>query len=418
MSNVPGYRAKNFEFVGYHDLDDNPGFKMAIHEVGGKWYLYIADFWRPYITVMDVTDPANPKKVNEFMGCDPKSKKSILWNLLLGNGLLIISNEPMPDGWCKPEDIDAPFDEGFTIYDIKEDPVHPKKLSMWHTGFRGTHRNFFTGDNYVHCTAKMKGYSGFIYVIVDISDVYAPKEVGRWFVPQQFASGGGVMEHEGDNCLHGPAYIQGDRAFLSYGQCGAIILDVSDYTDPKIISRIHLGNAIGNILGVHTYQPIKTRGLAIVSGEAFTENSSEPMTFAALADITNEKQPRMLSFFPTPEPEPDAPYKNFHTRGGRFGPHNWNMYQEHNPNVAYNDTILLNAWFNAGLRAFDTTDPYLPKEVGFFLPDDPKKRNGCMPVTLTTSSEDLLIDVRGNCYLTDKNHGLFIVKYTGPGKLF
>ncbi len=71
-------------------------------------------------------------------------------------------------------------------------------------------------------------------------------------------------------------------------------------------------------------------------------------------------------------------------------------------------------WFNAGLRLYDISDPYVPREVAWFLPDDPAERRGLLPKTaLVTQSEDVLVDSRGFAYLTDKNHGLHVVRYTG-----
>ena len=36
-----------------------------------------------------------------------------------------------------------------------------------------------------------------------------------------------------------------------------------------------------------------------------------------------------------------------------------------------------------------------------------------VPEPLVTQSEDVLVDARGNAYLTDKNHGLFVARYVG-----
>jgi hypothetical protein len=70
-------------------------------------------------------------------------------------------------------------------------------------------------------------------------------------------------------------------------------------------------------------------------------------------------------------------------------------------------------WFNAGLRIYDIRDPYLPREVGWFLPDDPKERRGLLPKDLVTQSEDVLVDARGHIFVSDKNHGLFVLRAPG-----
>ena len=425
MSKVPNYTSKNFEFIGYHDLNNKPIFKMAIQKFGSKWYLYGANFWRPYVMVFDVTVPENPIFLNEFIAGGPKNTQ--VFNLQVANGLMITAKEKLSIGWGGlPDQNDPSFDEGISIWDVKTDPANPRFLSTWKTGGLGTHRNFFAGDGFVHLAARIPGYIGFIYIILDIRDPLNPHEIGRWFMPEQYTAGGGqpddgfyTIDSSGYKSpvyrgLHGPAHVENGKAYLSYGTSGAVILDVSNYNSPALLSRLTFGNAIGNSLGVHTYLPLHSRNLAVISGEALAEDSKENISFAFLADISNPSAPRVISFFPVPVPHEGASFKNFQTRGGRFGPHNWHHQQLSNPDIFYSDTMLFNAYFNAGLRAFDISDPYVPKEAGFFLADDPLFRNGPKPISLTTSAEDVLIDSRGYIYLSDKNHGVFILKYA-PG---
>jgi hypothetical protein len=55
--------------------------------------------------------------------------------------------------------------------------------------------------------------------------------------------------------------------------------------------------------------------------------------------------------------------------------------------------------------------------VGYFLPPDPKRRYGTFPQNkLVAQTEDVLVDSRGYIYITDKNQGLFILKYSGQQK--
>lgn len=70
------------------------------------------------------------------------------------------------------------------------------------------------------------------------------------------------------------------------------------------------------------------------------------------------------------------------------------------------------AYFNAGLRVFDISDERSPMEVGYFVPPDPLERRGPLPASgLATSSEDVLVDSRGNIFLSDKNHGVYVLRY-------
>ncbi len=62
-NNLPrgDYSLRNVEIVGYHDLEGRPGFKMAIQEVAGRWYLYLGHLWHRGWSILDVTDPSDPE---------------------------------------------------------------------------------------------------------------------------------------------------------------------------------------------------------------------------------------------------------------------------------------------------------------------------------------------------------------------
>jgi len=76
--------------------------------------------------------------------------------------------------------------------------------------------------------------------------------------------------------------------------------------------------------------------------------------------------------------------------------------------------LIYLTYFNAGLRMYDISQPTAPREVGYFMPPDPKDRRGVLPKdALTVSSEDVLVDARGYIYVTDKNLGLYVLRYTG-----
>src|SRR5207245_11654398 len=110
------------------------------------------------------------------------------------------------------------------------DPVRPKRLGQYRTGGTGTHRDFYSGGRTMHLAAGMPGYSGNIYVIVDIADPTTPVEVGRWWVPGQHAAGG----EKGARAvsLHGPPYVEGSLAYLSYGSAGLVLLDLAHVAPP------------------------------------------------------------------------------------------------------------------------------------------------------------------------------------------
>jgi hypothetical protein len=120
-----------------------------------------------------------------------------------------------------------------------------------------------------------------------------------------------------------------------------------------------------------------------------------------------------MALFPQPLPPSDWPIKSFCERGGRFGPHNQNTLL-HNPFVQPQGNLVYLTYFNAGLRIYDTSTPTAPREVGYFLPPDPTHRYGVFPKgKLVAQTEDVLVDRRGFIYITHKNQGLYILRYTG-----
>lgn len=401
LSQAPGYRADGLELVGYHDLGGSAGFKLALQLVGDRWYLYTGHFWDSHWSILDVTDPTRPVRVHVLAGPEGVSTLQVQ----VADGLMVgaledpLGRDPS-QGWSG--------EGGVMIFDVA-DPTSPRLLGRWRSGGRGTHRNFYAGGRYVYAAANVPGLYANCLVVLDISDPANPAETGRFHLPEQDLSGGRPSRHYS---LHGPAHVEGDRAYLPYGAGGLVILDVANPARPKQVSRLDFGPAWGSWLGVHTTLPLPGRELIVVNTEAIEERCEEPLNFAVLVDSSDETAPRVISMLPLPAPPPDAPYPNFSLRGGRFGPHNQH-HHNHLPFLLHDDNLVYLTYFNAGLRLFDITDPLLPREIAWYLPDDPTTRRGPRPVTaLTSSSEDVLVDTRGFVYLTDKNHGLQILRRT------
>jgi hypothetical protein len=401
---APGARARGIELVGYTDAAGSPVFKLALQVVADRWYLYATHFWEPRISVLDVTDPTRATLVAAIEG----PERTATWQVQVADDLLVQGMEHIPVPWGG--DPSRPGDEGVRIFDVR-DPAAPRLLGHWRTGDHGVHRNHWTGGRYVHCAAHQPGFDGNIYVILDIADPSSPQVAGRWFVPEQFTAAGTAPSTR--ISLHGPAYVEGDRAYLPYGAAGLVILDISDVSRPRQVSRLEIGPAFSSTIAMHTAIPRPDRGLLLVNTEAIAERSREPYNIAGIVDISDETAPRLVSLLPVPVPDDGAGYPNFSLRGGRFGPHNQHHPQNGDPNLFHSDDLMFLTWFNAGLRVYDIRDEYLPREIASYLPDDPTERRGLLPKDLVTQSEDVLVDARGYIYVSDKNHGLHILRMAG-----
>jgi hypothetical protein len=409
---VPKYISKNVNFVGYHDLDRKPAFKMAMQVVDGRWYLYLGHLWHRGWSILDVTDPVHPELLKFIPGPDNTATSQVQ----VADGLMITNLEPVGGGIKGREhlwggDPNRPHEEGIFIWDV-HDPVNPQILSHFKTGGKGTHRNFYPGGRYVYLAANMKGYAGNMFVAVDIADPRNPVEVGRWWYPGQFVDGGETeLFHRPVFTAyhHGPAYTVGTRAYLPFGRAGVIILDLEDIRRPRMVGRMDIGD-FGSIIGCHTVLPLPERNIALVTTEAIFEDDRDPLNFVLVVDIRDEKKPKPISSFPVPVPPEELGIADFQDKGGKFGPHNIHIphYQKC---LAPVENIVHLCYESAGIWLYDISNPGLPKIVGYFIPDDPKERIGLLPRVLATQTEDVLVDSRNYIYISDKNHGVFILKH-------
>lgn len=391
--------------VAMHDLAGRPGFKLALHVAENRWLLYIAHLWHRGWSIVDVTDPEVPKLL-QFIDGPPNT-----WTcqITLAGKLMATSLERILPGWGG--DAEQPFDEGIRLWDLS-DPLNPSPRGIFRTGFEGSHRNLLDSDRLLHASARMAGYSGAIYVIVDVSDPDDPREIGRFHISgQHVAAGEGPPPSWYD--LHGPPIRVGDIVYLPYAAAGLAILDISRIERPRLVGHLPVHPPLGSGIAVHTVVPLPEQNLAIINSEALAERCREPVNFAGLVDISEASAPRLMSLFPTPAPPPGAPYHSFCERGGRFGPHN-----QHVPfggdHLLRSSAVCFLTYFNAGLRVYDVRDPYRVEELGYLIPVDPARRIGTLPSEVVVQVEDVLVDERRVVYFTEKNSALYIARWDGP----
>jgi hypothetical protein len=272
-------------------------------------------------------------------------------------------------------------------------PVLLQEFSTGETG-NGTHMNFYDGGKYAyldcgwdnqlrmeHCA---RPYSNGL-MIVDMTDPAAIKEVSRWWVPGQRL--GEEEEYKkypfaGDEAawtsLHGapvvPVRVEdgGSLGYSGWGHFGMFIHDFSDITKPKVVGRLsHPAEGIGGI-PFHTVFPVladanapRLQNLLIGVPETVEPDCREAFHTPYVIDATDQRNPKIIGFFPRPVPHKDAPYADFCQARGRFGSHNIQSWLA--PGKARPDLVAL-SYFNAGIRIYDIADPREPKEVAYFVP--------------------------------------------------
>ena len=137
----------------------------------------------------------------------------------------------------------------------------------------------------------------------------------------------------------------------------------------------------------------------VVSQEAVRQGGEDYPKLVWLMDIRDETKPVIMGTLPMPDTE------DFFNRPGRFGAHN--IYENQpGPTCFFSDTLVFGTFFNAGVRVYDTTNPFQPQEVAYFVPPIPEGAASC-------GINDVYVDENGIMYVVDRiKGGLYILELT------
>ncbi len=439
---------KNMEVIGFHDADKHYLFQTQLYKTEtGKYYLYGGCYFGTGVEIIDVTDPKAPRTIQYMDVLDPNVYSYMSTpKIQICDDLMIVSIGnclPFLHGPAPKHYLPAPG--GVAIYSLREDPEHPKKLSFWSTGCKdmpgdGVHRFCYNGGKYMHLSATAPGFLGYIYRIVDISDPKHPKEAGRWWNPGQFL--GNQTKTAREKNIHGwngndlyPGYVHcvyatdDNKAYVSCVGAGFKILDISDPEVPQVLGEISMCPPFATKFGgalCHTFLPILGTDYAVglQEGERFwlmTEELQKQFGIQSMCgiemfDVSDPEDPVMIAVFPYPEVPKDFPYRNFNYCGlkmpGPFGPHNLHEPMSNKTWIENNPNRVYDCYFHAGLRVYDISDPYVPKEIAYFIPPNPEEL--CFELEMANpplgTAEDCVVDDRGYIYVNTMHDGVYILK--------
>jgi hypothetical protein len=268
------------------------------------------------------------------------------------------------------------------------------------------HQLWFCDGRYIHMSAGAADFNARnqrddqCYRIIDIANPTRPVEVGRWWLPgvEENDSEPPVTRHPkasadlGFRAHNTNVYPQRpDRAYLGYLDAGVIILDISDMSKPKMVSRWDNSPPFDGF--THTVLPLFGRDLLVVTDEAVREDGSDLPKLTWVLDASDETNLVPLSTLPAP------PSDAFGRTDRRIGAHNIHENVPL-PTSWQSEDIVIGTYFGAGLRAYDISNPYQPREVGFFIPPTPPlSKQG------TISLNDVFVDERGIVYTVDRFSG-------------
>jgi hypothetical protein len=430
---------KNMLLVGHQNLNGHGdgGEGLALQQRGdGRRILYIAHEERSIcLSIVDVTRPDSPVLLNQLPSPGPGITRCN--SLGLSGNVLAVADQTASAG-------QGPA--GMWVLDVSDLPRIQKAkkmedlaLSFFDTSgpnSRGVHWLWFVDGEFAHLSSGMRdsdpsnAKDDQFYLVVDLRDPRAPKEVARWWLP-------GTQKKDGclPGCLPKRHPIDDgyrvhnvqvypdrpDRAYVGYMDGGQVILDISGLAEvragtaksfvPKLVSRLKFSPPYP--AWTHTVQPLFGRGLAVVTDEAVLDKCADAPKLVWLVDIRDETNPVIIGTAPLPENAGD-----FCAKGGRFGAHNLHPNLPSATSTTLKNTFVA-TFFNAGVRIYRLVDvgvphaPPLIKEIGFYVPPAPPGNP-----THTIQINHAIVDEKGLIYATDRiSGGLYILKYTGAEAL-
>lgn len=397
--------ALNMKLLSHNELQGfggmGEGIAMQIAD-DGRRILWLAHESAPKnFTGVDVTDPKNPKVVVQTELPHMKMRSNSLD--VVGN-IMVVANQ-VKDLGDKPA--------GINIYDISK-PEHPRLISHFDCSgphSRGVHAVWFVDGKTVHMASGAPDFQprnpkdDQIYRIVDISDPTNPHEKGRWWypgtregdeappperLPEQFDTG--FRAHNTNVFPQRP-----DRAYVGYIDGGAIVLDIADPSNIKMVSHWNHSPPFNGF--THTVLPLFDRNLWIVSDECVQDDGKDWPKLVWVVDSRRDSNPLPLSTFPAP------PYETFAMRGGRFGAHN--LHENLPLDCSFqSETLSIGTFFNAGVRVYDTSNPYQVQEVAYYVPPTP-----ALSPRGAVQLNDVYVDDRRIVYTVDRfTGGLYILE--------
>ena len=401
-------RSRNMKLIGHSTLNGfgNGGEGFGLKQLpDGRRILFVAHEGPPTdFTVLDVTHPAEPKVIAQIDLANNGIRSNSLY---LYDDILLVAYQT---GLHRQSDNLSKERTGMGVWDIS-DVKNPRQIGFFSTAgshSRGVHCLWFVDGRYAHLSTGMPDSKPThpaddqFYVIVDLADPTKPCEVGRWWLPgtqegdsepppkrhPQFD--GGFRTHNINVYPERP-----DRAYIGYIDAGAIILDISDMSQPEMISRLDHHPPFAGF--THTALPLFDRDLLIVTDECMKHDFEDWPTLVWVMDIREETNPVIISTFPAP------PREEFDFKGVRIGAHNVHE-NEPLPTSWVSSDIIVGSFFSGGVRVYDISDPFRPNEVAYYVPQAPE---GCTSITIN----DVYVDEKGLVYALDREKGgLYILE--------
>jgi hypothetical protein len=444
--------ASNMKLVGYSDLQGRTAYQPVIQKQGDRWIAYIGHHGDKKLnpltqkmedngtSIIDVTDPKNPKYLSHLPGEEGKAEQGGAQMVRVCRG----ADLPKADK-SKYYMLRVFGNQSHEVWDVSE-PAQPTLLTTIGKGLKGTHKNFWecdTGIAYL-VSGNPQWRTNRMTQIYDLSDPAKPVFIRDFgLIGQQPGAGGAVPISLHGAISTGP---KGNRVFFGYGTNTEGVLQIVDRdkllngpkepTPENLLAPQIARLDMPPMHGAHTAFPLlgmdvpefsknllgRVRDFIVVTDEAIQKECLEGRQMVWFVDITTETKPFGVASWTVPEKS-----GNFCSRGGRFGTHSSNESTA----AVFHKRIMFFSHFNAGVRALDIRDPFSPKEIAYYIPamnantvvlETPAGQAAKLPYTAAATkraiqTNNVEVDERGYIYIVDRaNTGMHILELTGKAK--
>jgi hypothetical protein len=434
-----GSSAQNMSLLAHQDLQGRSAYQPVIKESRGRFIAYVGHHGGKTLntltgreedngtSIIDVTDPRKPRYLAHIPGEPGQAEQGGAQMVRVCNG------SELPKGDKSKVYMLRNFGNvAHEVWDVTT-PEKPTRLVVVIDKLKDTHKSWWECDSGI--AYLVSGIDGWrtrrMTQIYDLSDPAHPVFI------RNFGQAGQEPGSKVDPVpteLHGAISTgpKGNRVYFGYGTNKSGVMQIVDRQKllsgpreptPENLRAPEVARfSLSSMNGAHTTLPVMGMKLAefaadkvaprdfvFVVDESLANECTEARQRVFVVDVTDEKTPVGVATFNVPEKPGD-----FCSRGGRFGSHSSN---ENQPPM-YAGKMLFFAWFNAGVRAVDISDPFHPREVGYYIPattDKTDKR--CVKtasgerckIAIQTNNVD--VDDRGYIYIVDRaNTGLHILE--------
>lgn len=374
------------------------------------------------IVIADVSDPTDMKALS-FIPCKSGTRCNYL-RLDTERNILVFGNSRNA---ANPDQPVGAADAGWSFWDVS-DPANPVSLAHLSIVPNGTTHGMEIDDqNFLYgCGRTTADTLRDELQIIDFSNPNSPNLVSTLHIPGQ--RGGEAFDPQDQTNPDGSPQIischeityHKNRLYIAYRDAGLVVVDVTNRAAPTIIGRLdYVPPFNGGSLGAaHTSAPVVVNSsqhpsLVVHTDEIFTC----PPGFGRIIDVSDLQNPQVvagdrpanlqvLSSFRIPHIDDvfDFDSGQFVCQPGQQSIHTpW--FDLRSPSLFYQ------AWYDQGVRVWDISNPFLPREVGFYI--SPRYEG---PGRVGRHTREVFQDPDTKLiYVTDGNGGgLTVLRWTGP----